>query len=365
MSTELIVALIKANIVLGVLLTNTILLIWFERKLVAGMQSRVGPDRAGPFGILQTVADAIKLMLKEQILPLKADRAMYLLAPIVALVPSFLIFMIITLGPNLNIEFGGENYIVEFVGADLNVGVLYFLALSSIAVYSVVLAGWSSGSKYPLLGGVRASAQMISYEAAMGLALVPVILYSGSLSLVDIVDSQSGNLSSSIPILNSIVSFIPKWNVFPQFVAFGIFFIAAVAEVNRAPFDLVEAEQELVGGFHTEYSGFRFAMFFLAEYINMFNMCAITATFFLGGWLGPTFENFLPPFLSSIMPIIWLGVKTFSLLFIFVWIRATLPRLRYDQLMELGWKRLIPASLVWLILSAVVLGLREFGLPWS
>ena len=365
MSTELIVALIKANIVLGVLLTNTILLIWFERKLVAGMQSRVGPDRAGPFGILQTVADAIKLMLKEQILPLKADRAMYLLAPIVALVPSFLIFMIIPLGPNLNIEFGGENYIVEFVGADLNVGVLYFLALSSIAVYSVVLAGWSSGSKYPLLGGVRASAQMISYEAAMGLALVPVVLYSGSLSLVDIVDSQSGNLSSSIPILNSIVSFIPKWNVFPQFVAFGIFFIAAVAEVNRAPFDLVEAEQELVGGFHTEYSGFRFAMFFLAEYINMFNMCAITATFFLGGWLGPTFDNFLPPFLSSIMPIIWLGVKTFSLLFIFVWIRATLPRLRYDQLMELGWKRLIPASLVWLILSAVVLGLREFGLPWS
>ena len=365
MSTEFIIALIKANIVLGVLLTNTILLIWFERKLVAGMQSRVGPDRAGPFGILQTVADAIKLMLKEQILPLKADRAMYLLAPIVALVPSFLIFMIIPLGPNLNIEFGGENYIVEFVGADLNVGVLYFLALSSIAVYSVVLAGWSSGSKYPLLGGVRASAQMISYEAAMGLALVPVILYSGSLSLVDIVDSQSGNLSSSIQILNSIVSFIPKWNVFPQFVAFGIFFIAAVAEVNRAPFDLVEAEQELVGGFHTEYSGFRFAMFFLAEYINMFNMCAITATFFLGGWLGPTFENFLPPFLSSIMPIIWLGVKTFSLLFIFVWIRATLPRLRYDQLMELGWKRLIPASLVWLILSAVVLGLREFGLPWS
>tara|TARA_E500000081_G_scaffold32376_1_gene36079 strand:- start:31 stop:1128 length:1098 start_codon:yes stop_codon:yes gene_type:complete len=365
MSTEFIIALIKANIVLGVLLTNTILLIWFERKLVAGMQSRVGPDRAGPFGILQTVADAIKLMLKEQILPVKADRAMYLLAPIVALVPSFLIFMIIPLGPNLNIEFGGENYIVEFVGADLNVGVLYFLALSSIAVYSVVLAGWSSGSKYPLLGGVRASAQMISYEAAMGLALVPVILYSGSLSLVDIVDSQSGNLSSSIPILNSIVSFIPKWNVFPQFVAFGIFFIAAVAEVNRAPFDLVEAEQELVGGFHTEYSGFRFAMFFLAEYINMFNMCAITATFFLGGWLGPTFENFLPPFLSSIMPIIWLGVKTFSLLFIFVWIRATLPRLRYDQLMELGWKRLIPASLVWLILSAVVLGLREFGLPWS
>ena len=365
MSTELIIALIKSGIALSVLLTNTILLIWLERKIVAGMQSRVGPDRAGPFGILQTLADAIKLLLKEQIMPLKADRAMYLLAPIIALVPSFLIFMIIPLGPDLNIEVAGKNYVVDLVGADLNVGVLYFLALSSIAVYSVVLAGWSSGSKYPLLGGVRASAQMISYEAAMGLSLVPVILYSGSLSLVDIVDSQSGNLSSPIPFLDSVVSFIPKWNVFPQFVAFGIFFIAAVAEVNRAPFDLVEAEQELVGGFHTEYSGFRFAMFFLAEYINMFNMCAITATFFLGGWLGPTFAGVLPPFLSAIMPTIWLGVKTFGLLFVYFWIRATLPRLRYDQLMELGWKRLIPLSLIWLMISSIVLGIREFGLPWS
>ncbi len=365
MSTELIIAIIKANIALAVLLTNTILLIWFERKLVAGMQSRVGPDRAGPFGLLQTVADAVKLLLKEQILPLKADRAMYLLAPIIALVPSFLIFMVIPLGPDIEINWSDQIYTIQLVGADLNVGVLYFLAVSSIAVYSVVLAGWSSGSKYPLLGGVRASAQMISYEAAMGLALVPIILYSGSLSLVDIVNSQAGNLSSNIPILNSIVSFIPKWNIFPQFVAFGIFFIAAVAEVNRAPFDLVEAEQELVGGFHTEYSGFRFAMFFLAEYINMFNMCAITATFFLGGWLGPTFQNILPPIFSLIMPIIWLGLKTFALLFIFVWIRATLPRLRYDQLMELGWKRLIPMSLVWLILSSIVLGVREFGLPWS
>lgn len=365
MSPELVFSLVKANIVLGVLLTNTILLIWFERKVVAGMQSRVGPDRAGPFGLLQTVADAIKLLLKEQILPTKADRAMYLLAPIIALVPSFLIFMIIPLGPDINVDFLGNSYQVQLVGADLNVGVLYFLALSSIAVYSVVLAGWSSGSKYPLLGGVRASAQMISYEAAMGLALVPVILYSGSLSLVDIVNSQKGTLSSNIPVLDTIVGLIPQWNIFPQFIAFGIFFIAAVAEVNRAPFDLVEAEQELVGGFHTEYSGFRFAMFFLAEYINMFNMCAITATFFLGGWLGPTFEGVAPPFISAIMPIIWLGVKTFALLFVFVWIRATLPRLRYDQLMELGWKRLIPISLVWLILSAVVLGVREFGLPWS
>ncbi len=365
MSIDLIISVIKAFLILGLLLTNTLLLIWLERKVVAGMQARVGPDRAGPFGIFQTVADAIKLLLKEQIMPLKADRAMYLLAPIIALVPSFLIFMIIPLGPDLNLEINGQNINVPLVGADLNVGVLFFLALSSIAVYSVVLAGWSSGSKYPLLGGVRASAQMISYEAAMGLSLVPVILYSGSMSMTEIVKSQAGNLSSPIPFLDAIVSFIPKWNVFPQFVAFAIFFIASVAEVNRAPFDLVEAEQELVGGFHTEYSGFRFAMFFLAEYINMFNMCAITATFFLGGWLGPTFSNFLPPLISAFMPAFWLGVKTFGLLFIYVWIRATLPRLRYDQLMELGWKRLIPISLVWLILTSIVLGIREFGFPWS
>ena len=365
MSIDLIISAIKAFLILGLLLTNTLLLIWLERKVVAGMQARVGPDRAGPFGIFQTVADAIKLLLKEQIMPLKADRAMYLLAPIIALVPSFLIFMIIPLGPDLNLEINGQNINVPLVGADLNVGVLFFLALSSIAVYSVVLAGWSSGSKYPLLGGVRASAQMISYEAAMGLSLVPVILYSGSMSMTEIVKSQAGNLSSPVPFLDAIVSFIPKWNVFPQFVAFAIFFIASVAEVNRAPFDLVEAEQELVGGFHTEYSGFRFAMFFLAEYINMFNMCAITATFFLGGWLGPTFSNFLPPLISAFMPAFWLGVKTFGLLFIYVWIRATLPRLRYDQLMELGWKRLIPISLVWLILTSIVLGIREFGFPWS
>ena len=365
MSIDILVSLIKPLLVLGIVLTNTIILIWLERKVVAGMQSRVGPDRAGPFGILQTLADAIKLLLKEQILPLRADKAMYLLAPIIALVPSFLIFMIIPLGPGFDLTIGGETRFINLVGADINVGVLFFLAISSLAVYSVVLAGWSSGSKYPLLGGVRASAQMISYEAAMGLSLVPVILYSGSMSMSKIVESQSGNLSSTIPVIDSIVRFIPNWNVFPQFLAFGIFFVASIAEVNRAPFDLVEAEQELVGGFHTEYSGFRFAMFFLAEYINMFNMCAITATFFLGGWLGPTFPEIFPPLLSAMMPTIWLGLKTVGLLFIYFWIRATLPRLRYDQLMELGWKRLIPISLIWLLISAIVLGIRDFGLPWS
>ena len=232
MSIDIIISLVKAFLILGLLLTNTILLIWLERKVVAGMQSRVGPDRAGPFGILQTLADAIKLLLKEQIMPLKADRAMYILAPILALVPSFLIFMIIPLGPDIDLEINGQNITIPLVGADLNVGVLFFLALSSIAVYSVVLAGWSSGSKYPLLGGVRASAQMISYEAAMGLSLVPVILYSGSMSMTEIVKSQEGHLSSPIPFLDAIVSFIPKWNIFPQFVAFAIFFVASIAEVN-------------------------------------------------------------------------------------------------------------------------------------
>mgnify|MGYP001231301049 CR=1 FL=1 len=367
MSIEFLISIIKVLLVLGLLLTNTILLIWIERKVVAGMQARVGPDRAGPFGIFQTVADAIKLLLKEQIFPLNASKGMYLLAPIVALVPSFLIFMIIPLGPDLNLVINGQDIDVPLVGADLNVGVLFFLAISSVAVYSVVLAGWSSGSKYPLLGGIRASAQMISYEAALGLAVVPVIIYAGSMSLTDIVSSQQGHLSSpfSIPIIEDVIQLIPKWNIFPQFVAFCIFFIAAVAEVNRAPFDLVEAEQELVGGFHTEYSGFRFAMFFLAEYINMFNMCAITATFFLGGWLGPTFSNVLPPIATLFLPFVWLGVKIFGLLFIFIWIRATLPRLRYDQLMELGWKGLIPFSLAWIILSSLTLGIREFGLPWG
>ena len=229
MSIDILVSLIKPLLVLGIVLTNTIILIWLERKVVAGMQSRVGPDRAGPFGILQTLADAIKLLLKEQILPLRADKAMYLLAPIIALVPSFLIFMIIPLGPGFDLTIGGETRFINLVGADINVGVLFFLAISSLAVYSVVLAGWSSGSKYPLLGGVRASAQMISYEAAMGLSLVPVILYSGSMSMSKIVESQSGNLSSTIPVIDSIVRFIPNWNLFPQFLAFVIFFLESIA----------------------------------------------------------------------------------------------------------------------------------------
>jgi NADH-quinone oxidoreductase subunit H len=255
---------------------------------------------------------------------------------------------------------------VTLQALDLNVAVLFVLAMSSLAVYAVVLAGWSSGSKYPLLGGVRATAQMISYEAAMGLALVPVILLAssqlaanpgaaglGAMSMETIVDLQQGSFRG----------FIPGWFVFWLLPSFVIFFVSALAETNRAPFDLVEAESEIVGGFHTEYSGFRFALFFLAEYLSIFNMCAIAVVLFLGGWLGPDFG--LPSAIAWVMPIFWFLLKTFVLVFVFIWIRGTLPRLRYDQLMQLGWKRLIPLSIAWLVLFALVTAVRRWGLPWS
>jgi NADH-quinone oxidoreductase subunit H len=349
------------------LLVVTILNVWLERKVVARMQSRIGPNRAGPFGVLQTVADGLKLFFKESITPRKVELGMYLLAPFLAVIPAFLIFMMVPWGRPFMI---GE-YEVALQGADLNVGLLFILAMSSLAVYAVVLAGWSSGSKYPLLGGVRATAQAISYEAAMGLAMVAVVLFSatqgdgGTLSLAEIVERQSGTWSDLIPALEPVLQFVPRWNVFPQIVAFVIFFLAIVAETNRAPFDLVEAEQEIVGGFHTEYSGMRFAMFFLAEYVNIFSMSAIAVTLFLGGWNGPTFEGSVPAFVSAILPTVYFLAKTYFIVFLFFWIRATLPRLRYDQLMQLGWKRLIPGALAWLVLSAVILSFRTFGPPWS
>lgn len=351
------IVILRVLMVFVLLLVATIVNIWAERKVLADMQSRIGPSRAGPFGILQTVADGLKLFFKESVTPRKVELGMYLLAPFLAVIPAFLIFMMVPFGRPFTI--GGNE--VAVVGADLNIGLLFVLAMSSMAVYAVVLAGWSSGSKYPLLGGVRATAQAISYEAAMGLAMVAVVVYSatqgdgGTLSLVDIVERQAGTW----------VGFIPRWNLFPQIAAFAIFLLAIIAETNRAPFDLVEAEQELVGGFHTEYSGMRFAMFFLAEYVNVFSMSAIAATLFLGGWSGPTFEGSVPAFVSAILPTVWFLAKTYAVLFIFFWLRATLPRLRYDQLMTLGWKGLIPAALVWLIVSTISIGFRQFGAPWG
>jgi NADH-quinone oxidoreductase subunit H len=338
------------------LLVTTVFNVWLERKTIADMQNRVGPSRAGPFGLLQTIADGLKLFFKEQINPSKAEHGMFVLAPFLAVIPAMLLFMVVPFGRPFTVA--GREVLVQ--GADLNVGVLFILAMSSLAVYAVVLAGWSSGSKYPLLGGVRATAQAISYEAAIGLAIVSVVMFSstragGTLSLAGIVESQAGTY----------LGFIPRWNVFPQLVAFIIFFLAIIAETNRSPFDLVEAEQELVGGFHTEYSGMRFAMYQLAEYINIFSMSAICATLFFGGWNGPTFDGQIPAWISAVLPTVWLLIKTYAVIFAFFWIRATMPRLRYDQLMQLGWKRLIPAALVWLVLSTVAISVRQFGLPWN
>jgi NADH-quinone oxidoreductase subunit H len=351
------IVLLRVVLVFALLLGATIINVWAERKILADMQSRIGPSRAGPWGILQTVADGLKLFFKESVTPRKAELGTFLLAPFLAVLPAFLIFMMVPFGAPFTI--GGEEVILQ--GADLNIGLLFILAMSSMAVYAVVLAGWSSGSKYPLIGGIRATAQAISYEAAMGLAIVAVVMFTatqgngGTLSLAEIVARQDGTWAG----------FIPRWNLFPQIVAFVIFMVAIVAETNRAPFDLVEAEQEIVGGFHTEYSGIRFAMFFLAEYVNIFSMSAIAATLFLGGWNGPTWEGTLPAFLSAILPTIWFLVKTYLIVFMFFWLRATLPRLRYDQLMSLGWKRLIPAALTWIVVSSLAIGVRQFGLPWS
>jgi NADH-quinone oxidoreductase subunit H len=344
---EFVEAAIKVIIAFAFLFTSVLLLVWAERRIVAFMQNRLGPERAGPFGMLQTLADGLKLMVKESMTPRKAEVLLYLAAPVMALIPALLIFLVVPIGAPITI--GDTTYTLQVT--DLNIGVLYFLALSSMAVYAITLAGWSSGSKYPLLGSVRASAQMISYEAAIGLALVPVIMFTGTTSLAGIVEAQGATY----------FGFLPAWNIvlLPSFV---VFMIAAFAETNRAPFDLVEAEQEIVGGFHTEYSGFRFALFFLAEYINLFTMSALAVTFFLGGWNGPVFG---PTVLQWFLPVMWFLLKTFAMVFLFIWVRGTLPRMRYDQLMALGWKRLIPVSLAWIILSMVAVGIRRFGLPWA
>jgi NADH-quinone oxidoreductase subunit H len=344
-------AAVKVVVAFVLLMVNTLLLVWAERKIVADMQNRVGPSRAGPWGMLQTLADGVKLFFKEPVTPRKVELGTYLVAPVAAVIPALLIFMVVPIGDTITV-FDRE---VTLVGADLNVGLLFFLAMSSLAVYAVVLAGWASGSKYPLLGGVRATAQAISYEAAMGLAVVPVVLFAGTTSLPGFVEAQS----------ESFGGFLPGWYIFALLPSFILFFIAVVAETNRAPFDLVEAESEIVGGYHTEYSGIRFAMFFLAEYINMFNVSAIAVILFLGGWNGPTFDALFPSWLSSLMPVLWFFLKTWALLFIFIWVRATLPRLRYDQLMTFGWKRLIPLSLGWLILVTLATAVRRFGVPWT
>jgi NADH-quinone oxidoreductase subunit H len=340
---ELLVVVIKVLAAFGLLLVSVMLMIWFERKLISDMQSRIGPNRAGPYGLLQTLADGIKLFFKEDLVPDRADRFVFKLAPYLALLPALLIFTVVPVGGELSIA--GHHF--ELQVADPPFGILFVLAMSSVSVYGVMLAGWSSGSKYPLLGSVRASAQMISYEAALGLNVVAVVLAAQSLSTRAIVGSQAHGFWD--------------WNVIRLgFVPFLLFMAAITAELNRPPFDLVEADSELVGGFNTEYSSIRFALFYLAEFMNTITMSAIVVTLFFGGPDGPV-PRFIPT--SDIwMPIVWFAAKTFVFLFIYVWFRAALPRLRYDQLMDLGWKVLIPLSLGWLLIVAAVIVWGWWGL---
>jgi NADH-quinone oxidoreductase subunit H len=349
----LFIVILKVLVVFVTGLVATMLMVWFERKVVAGMGNRIGPNKAGPFGLLQTLADGIKLFFKEDLVPDRADPFVFKIAPFLSFVPAFLSFAIIPLGGDFR---DGNNGMVTWFGqetriqlADPSMGVLFALAISAIAVYGIMLAGWSSGSKYPLLGSVRASAQMVSYEAALGLSLGAVILVSNTLSTSGIVESQSS---------------IGNWNVVTTgVVPFIIFFIAATAELNRPPFDLVEAEQELVGGFNTEYSSIRFSLFFLAEFMNTVTMSALMVTLFFGGPQPIAFGNTvldIPLIPNDLEGTVWLLLKTLVFLYTYVWLRATLPRFRYDQLMNFGWKILIPASLGWfMLLSAQRLGRNE------
>ncbi len=323
----------KALFVFVLLVLLTLFSIVFERKVVARMQQRVGPDRVGPRGYLQSLADGLKLALKEEIIPALADKPVYVLAPILSAVPAFLAFSVIPFGPRVSI--GGHQTALQLT--DLPVGVLFILSCSSLGVFGIVLAGWSSGSTYPLLGALRSAAQVISYEVAMGLSFVAVFLYAGSLSTSEIVAAQTG-----------------RWFALTLPVSFIVYVIAMVGETNRAPFDLPEAESELVGGFHTEYSSLKFAMFFLAEYINMVTVSALAVTLFLGGWRAPPLLARIDVLSTGFFPLVWFVLKVVAFIFFFIWLRGTLPRMRYDQFMKLGWKVLIPVSLVWILLVASI-----------
>ncbi|MGW6375155.1 NADH-quinone oxidoreductase subunit NuoH [Rhodococcus sp. NPDC055112] len=330
----------KALAVFVFLVLTPLLAILAERKVLAWMQMRVGPNRVGPKGTLQSLADGIKLALKEGIVPSGVDRPVYLLAPIIAVVPAFMAFAVIPFGPEVSIL--GHRTPLQLT--DLPVAVLYILAVTSVGVYGIVLAGWASGSTYPLLGGLRSTAQVISYEVAMGLAFAAVFLWAGTMATSGIVAAQEGT-----------------WYVFLLLPSFLIYATSMVGETNRAPFDLPEAEGELVGGFHTEYSSLRFAMFMLAEYINMATVSALATTLFLGGWHAPWPLNMWDGANSGWLPLLWFTAKVWGFLFVFIWLRGTLPRLRYDQFMNLGWKVLIPAALVWVLVVAAMRTLRNEG----
>jgi NADH-quinone oxidoreductase subunit H len=332
---------VKALIVFIICVISTLLAVWTERRVLAKMQLRTGPNRVGKFGLLQSLADGVKLALKEDIIPAAADKIVFILAPIIATSMCFMAFAVIPMTGEVSIF--GQQTALQLT--DLPVGVLYILAVTSIGVYGVVLAGWSSGSTYPLLGGLRSSAQVVSYEIAMGLSLVAVFIYAGSMSTSDIVGSQHDNI----------------WNAIVLFPSFVIYVISMVGETNRAPFDLAEAEGELVGGFHTEYSSLKFALFFLAEYVNIIDVSALATTLFLGGYHALPGLGFTESWLGGWFTLVWFFAKVIFFFFIFMWLRATLPRLRYDQFMKFGWKVLIPVSLIWILIVATLRVLQQEG----
>jgi NADH-quinone oxidoreductase subunit H len=332
---------IKALIVFAICVVSTLMAVWTERRVLAKMQLRTGPNRVGKFGLLQSLSDGVKLALKEDIIPAAADKVVFVIAPIIATAMCFMSFAVIPMTGVVNL-FGHKTSLQL---TDLPVGVLYVLAVTSIGVYGVVLAGWSSGSTYPLLGGLRSSAQVISYEVAMGLSLVAVFMYAGSMSTSVIVSSQHQHI----------------WNVIVLFPSFVIYVISMVGETNRAPFDLAEAEGELVGGFHTEYSSLKFALFFLAEYVNIIAVSALATTLFLGGYHAPPGLGFTEQWLGGWFTFIWFLLKVNLFFFIFMWLRGTLPRLRYDQFMKFGWKVLIPVSLIWILIVATLRVLQQEG----
>ena len=333
----IVVSVIKSVILLIVLLTAVAYTVWLERKVVGHMQNRWGPTRVGPFGLLQPMADGVKFLFKEDLTAPHVYKPLFLAAPMIAVIFALTSISVIPFGNSFYIG----RYNIPLEVTDVNTGLLLILGVTSIGVYGVALAGWSSNNKYSLLGGLRASAQMVSYEISLGLSLVGVLIMSGSFSLRAIVDAQGGHFWG----------IIPRWNIFHgQFIAFFIYLIAAYAETNRIPFDLPEAETELVAGYHTEYSAMKFAMFFMAEYANMITVACVATLLFLGGWHGPIFG---PYPLRVILPVFWFAVKVFGFLFIYIWVRGTLPRFRYDQLMAFGWKFLLPVALLNLIATAI------------
>jgi len=336
------ITLVKGLLIFIVCVLATLMSVWGERRIVARMQQRLGPNRVGPFGLVQALADGVKLALKEDLIPKAADRIVFVIAPIISATTCFMSFAVIPLSGKVTLF--GHKTVMQLT--DIPVGVLYVLAIASVGVYGIVLAGWSSGSTYPLLGGLRSSAQVISYEVAMGLSLVAVFIYSGSMSTSDIVAAQH-----------------QWWFCVTLFPSFVIYAISMVGETNRAPFDLAEAEGELVGGFHTEYSSLKFALFFLAEYVNIVAVSALATTLFLGGYHALPGLGFTESWLGGWFTVIWFLTKVIFFFFIFVWLRGTLPRLRYDQFMKFGWKVLIPFSLVWIMIVSTLRVLSLQGAP--